>query len=134
MTNPDHESPDTDPIPPSSFFNRELLDALRAPSANVSLPPESEMTVRLVPEHLLREMTEIENDGLLSSNLFSISLGAILGFVTNVVTAADFTWTNASSAVIAGFGVACALTGANHLRLRRRLRARQRRLLPMDAG
>lgn len=96
--------------------------------AQVHLPAKEDLAVELVPLAALQRLDEAQSDTTLMQTLSTLFLGAVLGFLTNVLTTDDFRWTPIAVAfvvllaVIAScFGGLWARAGYRHQRIRRRI-------------
>lgn len=71
---------------PSSAAVDALVTSLMGPTARVVFPSDNDMTLKLVSTHTISRLEDIRSETRFTWNAFSITLGAILGFLTNIVT------------------------------------------------
>jgi hypothetical protein len=67
----------------------QVATALAGPVARLELPDESQLRVRLVTQHQLERFAELSQDAQLLQNAAFLIAGGLVGFFTNLATAAD---------------------------------------------
>lgn len=114
---------------PSGLLNEELLSAIRSPAAPIRMPSDEQLAVRLIPENNLIQLFQVDSDARQFGAILSAAIGAIIGFVTNAVTATDFRWTPANAALFGFFSCALLISLVQTIRMRRRSTAQKHRLM-----
>lgn len=104
--------------------------------AEVLLPPAEDMAVRLVPSDSLDRLEEYRSDENKAYLFVGIFLGAVLGILSNWVTASAFEITRVSGSFMMLFVVLAALAGAQARQAADRSRRVRSRLLgpPVRSG
>ncbi|HET9897360.1 MAG TPA: hypothetical protein VFQ44_20715 [Streptosporangiaceae bacterium] len=90
-------------------------------SAPIVLPDRQDLTVRLVSQHSLERLRDVEADKSLFDNLLWCLLGGLIGFFTNVATSQKVAIGAAGIVFISLLAAAAIGTFAMRLRLSRRL-------------
>ncbi len=101
----------------------------RSLTADVVLPPQGDLRIRLVPSDSLDRLEEYRADQSVSLLFVGIFLGAILGILSNWITDLDFTITRISGAFMVLFLVMASLVGFWTYVVRRRASETRKRML-----
>ena len=121
-------SPDFDAMLPPNLIDQQIVEAMR-PTVPLHFPRNDALAVRLLPESQVRALLSLMEDNSWPSTIFSIALGAAVGFVTNAVTATDFKFSSLSAALLSAFCVSAVLSGVQAKRTANRVASQRAHLL-----